>query len=125
MTQPAFGKRMVDGMPFKGLENIREIMGGRNDVRELYNSLKRVRVELPEDPNITASWEENWDAPVIVTTSVQFFESLFAAKSSCLSDHNFSKRGLSSLAWKLQILTTCRNHFYSGSRNCVEKLLIE
>jgi CRISPR-associated endonuclease/helicase Cas3 len=57
-TQPAFGKRMVDGIPFKGLENIREIMGDRDDVRELYNSLKRVRVELPEDPYITSSWEE-------------------------------------------------------------------
>lgn len=57
-TQPAFGKRMVDGKLFKGLENIREIMGDRDDVRELYNSLKRVRVQLPEDLNTVSSWEE-------------------------------------------------------------------
>ncbi|MCD8083187.1 MAG: CRISPR-associated helicase Cas3' [Clostridiales bacterium] len=64
---------------------------GRSNVVEHHSGLILDLDENNCDPwqirNVLAT--ENWDAPVIVTTAVQFFESLFSNKSSkCRKLHN-------------------------------------
>lgn len=57
-TQPAFGERLIDGKLFKGLKNIREIMGDEQDVNFLYDSFKRYRVQFPQELTKQSCWEE-------------------------------------------------------------------
>lgn len=67
---------------------------GEDAVIEHHSSLQFV-----DDPNNPTQAEiqarlatENWDAPVVITTSVQFFESLFSNKpSKCRKLHNISR----------------------------------
>lgn len=60
---------------------------GEDEVVEHHSSL-----DEDETTSRARLASENWDAPVIVTTSVQFFESLFAAKSSrCRKLHNIAR----------------------------------
>jgi CRISPR-associated endonuclease/helicase Cas3 len=65
---------------------IRAVLGAENVV-EHHSS-----VDLEKDTLANQRACENWDAPVIVTTSVQFFESLYAArKTRCRKLHNIGK----------------------------------
>ncbi|MDD6034717.1 MAG: CRISPR-associated helicase Cas3' [Lachnospiraceae bacterium] len=70
----------------------REILGEKNVLEHYAN----VSIDSGEDENDERKKQhllsmENWDAPVVVTTSVQFFESLFSNKSSkCRKLHNIA-----------------------------------
>ncbi|MBI3479780.1 MAG: CRISPR-associated helicase Cas3' [Nitrosomonadales bacterium] len=54
-TQPALGSfQLFGGKPFRGLDNVREIM---DDPDALYQKLKRVEVSVPEDLLTPRDWE--------------------------------------------------------------------
>ncbi|GAB4124124.1 MAG: CRISPR-associated helicase Cas3' [Sideroxydans sp.] len=61
----------------------REIFGEENVIEHHSN------LDPDKEDSRSRLATENWDAPIIVTTNVQFFESLFAAKTSrCRKLHN-------------------------------------
>lgn len=66
-------------------EKFAEVLGAPN-VLEHHSGAEYDNEEEQSRRHLAA---ENWDAPVIVTTNVQFFESLFAARTSrCRKLHN-------------------------------------
>ena len=68
-------------------EIFRRILGDQNVLENHYN----VDYESSEELKPMQLAAENWDKPVVVTTNVQFFESLFANKSSrCRKLHNIA-----------------------------------
>lgn len=72
---------------------------GVNNVLEHHSNFDSVKLKISkdtdEDNNTALKMKlasENWDAPIVVTTNVQFFESLFARKPSrCRKLHNLAK----------------------------------
>lgn len=89
-------KRIIYVIPYTSIieqnaKVFRDILG-RENVVEHHSS---VSYELSENADEleyrSALATENWDAPVIVTTAVQFFESLYANRSSkCRKLHNIA-----------------------------------
>jgi CRISPR-associated endonuclease/helicase Cas3 len=89
-------KRVIYVIPYVSIieqnaEVFRKIMG-QDAVIEHHSNYNFKNEEKLEEYNLSLLASENWDAPLIVTTNVQFFESLFANKTSkCRKLHNIAK----------------------------------
>ena len=70
----------------------RDIFGVENVVEHHSNAMVENDKKQPDDVlRLHQLSVENWDAPIIVTTNVQFFESLFSNKTSrCRKLHNIA-----------------------------------
>ena len=60
----------------------REILGDKNVLEHHSEAELPYGEDLLEEEKRISLATENWDAPVVVTTAVQFFESLYANKPS-------------------------------------------
>jgi CRISPR-associated endonuclease/helicase Cas3 len=90
-------RRIIYVVPYTSIieqtaEKFREILGNEN-VLEHHSGVIYEASETSRPENIRLMHAtENWDMPVIVTTAVQFFESLFANGSSkCRKLHNIAQ----------------------------------
>lgn len=84
----------------------REILGD-NNVVEHHNG---IRCDDDDETDYTNCFQrlatENWDAPVVVTTAVQFFESLYSNRSSqCRKLHNIANSVV--IFDEAQMIPTC------------------
>ncbi|MGN1002940.1 MAG: CRISPR-associated helicase Cas3' [Oscillospiraceae bacterium] len=69
----------------------REILGENNVVEHHSGAALDEDAEIQDSKSRQRLAAENWDAPVIVTTSVQFFESLYSNRpSKCRKLHNIA-----------------------------------
>ena len=85
-------ERVIYVIPYTSIieqnaEVFRNILGNANVLENHYN----IDYESSDELKPMHLAAENWDKPVIVTTNVQFFESLYANKSSkCRKLHNIA-----------------------------------
>lgn len=93
-------RRVVYVIPFTSIieqtaETFRHALSTNDDILEHHSSFDWAPTGLDDEGqdglHKLQRTAENWDAPIIVTTAVQFFESLFAARPSrCRKLHNLS-----------------------------------
>jgi len=95
-------KRIIYVIPFTSIieQNaaiFKECLGEKNILEHHSNFDWEQKQESPDDQTNSAMSKlklasENWDIPIVATTNVQFFESLFASqKSRCRKLHNIAK----------------------------------
>lgn len=89
-------KRVIYVIPYTSIieqnaEVFRKILGTENVVEHHSEAETNETEDCSSSKASQALATENWDAPVIVTTAVQFFESLYSSKpSKCRKLHNIA-----------------------------------
>lgn len=90
-------RRIIYVIPYTSIieqnaEVFRDILGAENVLEHHSGVLYDIEDEARPENARLARATENWDMPVVVTTAVQFFESLFASRSSqCRKLHNLAQ----------------------------------
>lgn len=90
-------RRIVYVIPYTSIieqtaKTFRQILGEENVLEHHSGMLYDLKEDAEPGSTALALAMENWDVPVVVTTAVQFFESLFANRSSqCRKLHNLAE----------------------------------
>ena len=90
-------RRVIYVVPYTSIieqtcDTFRDILGPENVLEHHSGVVFDKDDQMSEESVRLKLATENWDVPIIVTTAVQFFESLFACKSSkCRKIHNIAK----------------------------------
>lgn len=93
-------RRVVYVIPYTSIieqnaQVFRDILGEENVLEHHCGVLYDIEDEARQENTRLAQATENWDIPVVVTTAVQFFESLFAMRpSQCRKLHNLAQSAI-------------------------------
>lgn len=93
-------RRVVYVIPYTSIieqnaQVFRDILGEENVLEHHCGVLYDIEDEARQENTRLARATENWDIPVVVTTAVQFFESLFAMRpSQCRKLHNLAQSAI-------------------------------